>query len=971
MMNHLLRKTVFILLVIYILSLPLAAMAQTFPAVLIEDYDTGEVAPLRMTEINIDISVIANIATTTMSMTFYNDLDSDLEGNLYFPLGEGQTVSRFAMTVDGKLREGVVVEKAKGREVFESIVREGIDPGLLEWTKGNNFKANIYPIPAKGYKKIVVAFEQELIDSGKGFLYLLPLTFKDRVDLFTIRAEIFKQDIKPELYKNEIENFKFNKWHESYIAEAEFCNYLPNRKLAFTLPKEKDRQRIFIEKDLSNQKQSYFYISVDPETKKASKTLPQKICLLWDVSSSAASRDTDKELDVLKWYFKKLKKPEIHVVLFANDIISEKDFILKKGAKELFEFLKNVKYDGGTQLGALDLAKYKYDEFILSTDGLSNFGESEIRLSETPVIILNSFQSADHSYLKYISQTTGGVYINLNKLTKKQAVESITSQTYSFISATYDKKRIKETYPGISTPVNKDFSISGILLKDKAEITLNFGFGKDIKYSRIVKLRKSKYSIENDLIKRVWAQKKIAELDMRYKENREEITELGKKMNIVTRNTSLIVLDWIGDYVRHRIIPPDDMKKEYFKLVRKEKSENKKYKKEFFKYVVWGFKGLTELWNTKFPLDEGKFKNGQTDNCEEIERPERPEPLERPMPEGFYLGGGGYSDDEEDDFTLEEIVVTGMSVPDPTAESAIELSKWDTDTPYLKELKQSPVKNCYDVYLKQKKDYTNSSAFYLDVAEFFLEKKEDALALRILSNIAEMELENHQLLRILGYRLMQLGYYKLAISIFEDVLEIREEEPQSYRDLALAYAADRQFQKAVDLLYYVVTRGWDDRFIGIEFIALHEMNAIIANAGVKLDLDKIDKRLIKNLPVDIRVVLTWDAADTDMDLWIIDPSGEKCYYGNGLTNIGGFIFADFTEGYGPEEFILTHAKSGKYTIKVDYYGNQQQIIAGATTIQVMFYTNYGRPNEKQKSVTMRLKEEKEVIDVGEFIFNNQ
>ncbi|MBT4225217.1 MAG: hypothetical protein HOD72_12200 [Opitutae bacterium] len=90
------------------------------------------------------------LAVTTISMNFHNDLNRVLEGRLNFPLGEGQTFSRFAMTVNGKLREGVVVEKAKCRQVFENIVRQGGDPGLLEWTKGNVFKACVYPIPEGG-----------------------------------------------------------------------------------------------------------------------------------------------------------------------------------------------------------------------------------------------------------------------------------------------------------------------------------------------------------------------------------------------------------------------------------------------------------------------------------------------------------------------------------------------------------------------------------------------------------------------------------------------------------------------------------------------------------------------------------------------------------------------------------------------------------------------------------------------------
>ena len=147
------------------------------------------------------------------------------------------------------------------------------------------------------------------------------------------------------------------------------------------------------------------------------------------------------------------------------------------------------------------------------------------------------------------------------------------------------------------------------------------------------------------------------------------------------------------------------------------------------------------------------------------------------------------------------------------------------------------------------------------MSDFFLEKKQPVLALRILSNVAEMELENPQLLRILGYRLMQIGRPKLAVAVFEEVLKMREEEPQSYRDL-LALAADKQHQRAVDLLRQVVEGKWNGRFPEIELTALNEMNAIIATSGKELAAGNLDKRLLKNLPVDARVILTWDADNT-------------------------------------------------------------------------------------------------------------
>ena len=281
-----------IILLIVLLGITMMGHAQDFPAVLIKDKDSNQRKPLHLSILSVDVKVVANLATTTISMTFYNDLSRVLEGELYFPLGEGQTVSRFAMDVNGKLREGVVVEKAKGRQVFESIVRQRIDPGLLEWTKGNTFKSRIYPIPAKGYKKIVIAYEQQLLDTDDGFLYTLPLNFKYKVDEFSIRAEVFKQNITPDLSKNKLQNFHFKKWRESYLAETESKNYLPNRQLVFALPKEKDRQRIFVETDKNGD--DYFFINMGPEIKKAAKDLPKKIALFWDVSTSAAEKDIAK-----------------------------------------------------------------------------------------------------------------------------------------------------------------------------------------------------------------------------------------------------------------------------------------------------------------------------------------------------------------------------------------------------------------------------------------------------------------------------------------------------------------------------------------------------------------------------------------------------------------------------------------------------------------------------------------------------
>ncbi len=296
----------------------------------------------------------------------------------------------------------------------------------------------------------------------------------------------------------------------------------------------------------------------------------------------------------------------------------------------------------------------------------------------------------------------------------------------------------------------------------------------------------------------------------------------------------------------------------------------------------------------------------------------------------------------------------------------IALKKWEANAPYIDRLKRASNRDVYRVYLDLKPDYANSSAFFLDAADILFDKGQRDLALRVLSNLSEMDLENRAVLRILGYRLLQAKAPELAIGVFEDVLRIAVEEPQSFRDLGLALAAAGRHQEAIDRLYDVVVRPWDDRFADVEVIVLAEINALLATSNQKLDTSRIDRRLRAHQPLDVRVVLTWDADNSDMDLFVTDPFGDKTFYSNPMSGQGGKMSKDFTGGYGPEEFALRKAAPGKYKIEVNYFGNHQQVIAGATTLQVKLVTHFGLPQQKEQLISLRLKDQTETVFVGEF-----
>ncbi|NJO91240.1 MAG: hypothetical protein HC831_21450 [Chloroflexia bacterium] len=344
-----------------------------------------------------------------------------------------------------------------------------------------------------------------------------------------------------------------------------------------------------------------------------------------------------KEIAVLDKYFSSMKSVKIQLVTFSNEIHSNEQFEVKKSNwDELKNKLKNPSYDGATQLGALDLSKFDCNEFILISDGISNFGKSEIKTGKRPVMVISSTQSADFSYLKYIATATGGQFINLMNMTVDQAFKKLTSQAYQFISATYDKEAISEVYPSIPSNFTTNFSLAGQMKAENAEITLNFGFGSKIVESVKVKLDKKSLMTDNNLVSRIWAQKKISELDMLFEKNKDEIINLGKKHSIVTRNTSLIVLDRIEDYVQYEIVPPKELQKEYFEIVENQNKEKQRFELEQLEKVVEYFNARVNWWETKYTkekkiTDITPKKNGEATDSTIVES------LEIVRMRGMYL----------------------------------------------------------------------------------------------------------------------------------------------------------------------------------------------------------------------------------------------------------------------------------------------------------------------------------------------
>ena len=984
------------------------AAQQVPPALIIE----GTSQALAITRLETRVTIHGLLAETRTTMVFSNPNARQLAGDLYFPLPEGSTISGYALDVNGVLVDGVVVEKEKGREVFETEVRKGVDPGLIEWVKGNNFKTRVFPIPAHGTRTVMVKFISELIPGGKESIYHLPLRFKEKVPEFSLRIEVLKGKTEPKIAEGSLANFSFKPWEQGFFAETTLKDQVPDKDQKIAIP-DAAKQSVLVEKD--SEGDQYFYINDLPTEAPAGQgdqaAQPSRIALFWDASASRGKADHKLEIEALQAFLMTMTgNTTIDLIEFRNALGKPRSFSFAGGkADELIQAIEAVKYDGGTQMGCLSIAglSAKPDFCFLFTDGVSNFGKEEPAGLTVPVYILSGDSTANHSFLRYLATLTGGEYFNLNTLKPDQIVPNIGRPAFSFISAEVDGKAAAELYPQIPRPVHGSFTLAGKLLAKEARVKLNYGANGKISKTAEFTVSAAE-GAAGDLLRRFWAQKKIEDLQIFPSRNEKEIIATGKRYSIVTSKTSLIVLERPDQYVQHEIVPPANMadwRKQYFAVMEQRQTQEKEAESAKLNEVVSMWNNRVAWWNTEFDIPKDfRVHSGRKNGSSGIAGGSgdgRDQALQAPGAPAMIESARGDSLDESSaDREIGAVPQEEMSRPsgavppmspapsisrkssakskserggesqERTVEPGVAIKAWTPDTPYLKKIKAAGSEKAFDVYLEQRTEFGNSPAFFFDCSDFFKGEKDDALSLQVLSNIAELEMENPPLLRVLATRLAQIDQLELSSLIFEEVLKMRPEEPQSYRDLGLVLARMDNYDRAIELLYQVVRKRWNNRFPEIEVIALMELNNFLVKAKEKGQTIKtsVDRRLIGNLDVDVRIIMTWDADMTDMDLWVNEPSGEKAYYGYPRTRIGGNVSRDFTQGYGPEEYCLHKSMKGMYAVQTNFFGSGAQSLTGAVTLQVDVFSNWGRPNEKRKSLTLRLTDKKETFTIGEIEF---
>ena len=971
-----------------------------------------EEKPMTVDSYKVDAQVNGLFATVSTTISFGNPNGRVLEGELEFPLPEGASVCGYALDVNGRLREGVVVKKDEARIAFEAEVKAGVDPGIVEHTKGNMWRTRIYPLPARGARTIRIDYVTPLAFAPNGDAALVLAMPRERLAERTIGITVPIRANLPPPTLGGLGDRRFAKAEAVWRTSSSDADVTPTEDVVVAMPLLPPTFAA-VEKTGS---EFWFAASCVRDGGKAAKgpdVSAKAFRILWDASGSRRPDDIAKAREALG------ALPEaanFTLIAFRDTPEQPRNFASRA---ELLAAIDGLAYDGGTDFSALaaavkDIPDGKDTATLLFTDGMDTLSASADGITFNALALV----SGGEKDIESLRLACGGRVLDLSTATSESVSREIFSPSRFLAGVKGDGVDLVQ---GIGQIAAGRVIVLGRLAADSATIRLDFGDGD---MSEPITLAKADAK-DGRTIARARAAKRIAQLSPRADDNAEELLALGREYGLASPKTSLIVLDTIAQYLKYDIEPPSSETELHAEWTQRKPSptqvkENEAkaaeswragLKRDWDERVAWHKDPIPKRATPKSGLfnsdDDGVAADGERPSLvrrainaltgSNADRRARSESAPAMMANSAPAGAVAPEVRRRNAERNAEIHAAAVPAAEPdaasaeAAEASVKLAAWDPKTPYLQSLKDcaaahngkdAPPDMLYRRYLELRAKSASSPAFYLDCAGFFFKRGDRATALRILSNLAELKIEDPALLRTFAWRLREAGELDRAIPVLRKVAKLRPEEPHSFRDLALllserakARGGAEDAEEAMRLLKKTAFTPWKRQNArAVAVFAVEELNALAEWcakrewSGAKPDIPEWDADFHHLLDMDLRIILSWDADNTDIDIHVLEPNGEEAYYKNRRTASGGFVSQDITTGYGPEEYLQFKGQKGVYKVLTHYFGSSQQKLTGPATATATVYTNWGRPDERLQILSLRLDKPKEKVSVGEITF---
>lgn len=350
---------------------------------------------IRMTRLLADVRIADGVATTTLRQVLHNDTGRVAEAIWILPLPEDAVADGFSMKVGGVVTQGEVLDAGRARGVYESIVRQRRDPGLLEYVGRGCLRARVFPIPARGEVEVEVGFRQILPALHGLRRWSLPL---DAVGLPGKRPEQVILDLSIESRKPIRNVFSPTAGvhvvkQDEHSARASYEGGERRDELAvFYGLSEKEFGLDLLSYRARGAEEGSFLMMISPKESWAEQEItPREVSFVLDVSGSMQGRKMSQAREAVRFFLRSLRAGDtFNVIPFSTEpepffpapapaddehlelALRRVERLEARGGTNIFEALKSGIVSDSTDSSRLPIV-------VLLTDGRPTVGRTEVK----------------------------------------------------------------------------------------------------------------------------------------------------------------------------------------------------------------------------------------------------------------------------------------------------------------------------------------------------------------------------------------------------------------------------------------------------------------------------------------------------------------------------------------------------------------------------------------------------------------
>ena len=568
--------------VLLLLAMCLAAGPLLADGFIIPRPHPGEtIPPLSVKYHRVTVDIINQVAKTSIDQVFVNHHGRDIEGTYIFPVPEGASLMGFALFMDDKKVEGEILDSGRARGIYEDIVRRLKDPALLEYLGRNLFQARIYPIPARGERRIQITYT-EILKAERGLVkYLYPLNTERfsaepieqvslavRIDSKVPVTNVYSPSHKVSVRKESAHKASAGFEESGTRPDKDFLLYYSLSPDAVGLS--------FLNCEAADGK-TFMLLASPPFAADKDKVLNKNLVFVVDSSGSMNGNKMRQAKEAARFVIDHLNDKDRFALIDFDDGVTLFDPELVPADRahrdKALQFVENIEASGGTNINeallrALRLitAGERPNYVLFLTDGQPTVGITEVRgilgnidksnIARARLFVFGVGNDVNTELLDKLSSGNRGVsvYVGENEdleLALSGFYEKISSPLLSDLSLSVKGIDVYDVYPRTLPDLFKGSQLVVIGRyrgSGPATVTLSGRVGREPK----------KFVLENaalasdespSFLPRLWAARRIGYLleEIRLRSQSQELVDeikrLGLKYGIVTPFTSFLVTE--------------------------------------------------------------------------------------------------------------------------------------------------------------------------------------------------------------------------------------------------------------------------------------------------------------------------------------------------------------------------------------------------------------------------------------------